>query len=136
MHYFHSSIHLPYNVFLLLNSQIISFIKVDKLVLLKYVFCHNSNHSHCLSRLMRKPTICIGKNKDTDQLRGDREADQRLCFCYSDVQFLYFLNPKFQASSHLLCLYSSICDGPAQTRNWLQARLSVYPPQNYLRPIT
>ena len=33
---------------------------------------------------MRKPTICIGENKDADQLRGDREADQRLCFRYND----------------------------------------------------
>ena len=37
-----------------------------------------------LSRLMGKPTICICENKDADQLRGDREADQRLCFRYSD----------------------------------------------------
>ena len=35
-----------------------------------------------LSRLMGKPTICIGENKDADQLRGNREADQRLCFRY------------------------------------------------------
>ena len=33
---------------------------------------------------MRKPTICIGENKGADQLRGNREADQRLCFRYSD----------------------------------------------------
>ena len=33
---------------------------------------------------MRKPTFCICKNKDTDQLRGNREADQRLCFRYID----------------------------------------------------
>ena len=33
---------------------------------------------------MRKPTICICENKDADQLRGNREADQRLCFCYLD----------------------------------------------------
>ena len=33
---------------------------------------------------MRKPTLCICENKDADQLRGDREADQRLCFCYID----------------------------------------------------
>ena len=33
---------------------------------------------------MGKPTICIGENKDADQLRGDREADQRLCFRYLD----------------------------------------------------
>ena len=33
---------------------------------------------------MRKPTFCIGENKDADQLRGNREADQRLCFRYID----------------------------------------------------
>ena len=33
---------------------------------------------------MGKPTICIGENKGTDQLRGNREADQRLCFRYLD----------------------------------------------------
>ena len=33
---------------------------------------------------MRKPTICLSENKDTDQLRGNREADQRLCFHYLD----------------------------------------------------
>ena len=33
---------------------------------------------------MRKPAFCICENKDADQLRGNREADQRLCFCYKD----------------------------------------------------
>ena len=33
---------------------------------------------------MGKPTICIGENKGADQLRGNHEADQRLCFRYSD----------------------------------------------------
>ena len=33
---------------------------------------------------MRKPTFCICENKDADQLRGNREADQRLCFPYTD----------------------------------------------------
>ena len=37
-----------------------------------------------MSRLMGKPTICKGENKGADQLRGNREADQRLCFRYSD----------------------------------------------------
>ena len=32
-----------------------------------------------MSRLMGKPTICIGENKD-----ADREADQCLCFRHSD----------------------------------------------------
>ena len=31
-----------------------------------------------------KPTICIGENKDADQLCGNREADQRLRFSCSD----------------------------------------------------
>ena len=33
---------------------------------------------------MRKPAFCICENKDADQLRGNREADQRLCFRYID----------------------------------------------------
>ena len=33
---------------------------------------------------MRKPDFCICENKDADQLRGNREADQRLCFRYMD----------------------------------------------------
>ena len=37
-----------------------------------------------LSLVMRKPTFCICENKDADQLRGDRKADQRLCFRYID----------------------------------------------------
>ena len=44
---------------------------------------------HCLdscnmSRVTRKPAFCRCENKDADQLRGDREADQRLCFRYID----------------------------------------------------
>ena len=37
-----------------------------------------------MSGVMRKPTFCICENKDADQLRGKREADQRLCFRYLD----------------------------------------------------
>ena len=33
---------------------------------------------------MRKPAFCICKNKDADQLRGNREANQHLCFRYKD----------------------------------------------------
>ena len=43
-----------------------------------------STYSKYLSRVMRKPTICICENKDADQLRGNCEADQRLCFRYLD----------------------------------------------------
>ena len=65
---------------------------------------------------MGKPTICIGENKDADQLRGNREADQRLCFRKSDstIPLLLKLNPKFQASSSFLCLYRPVCVGPVR----------------------
>ena len=46
---------------------------------------------------MRKPAFCICENKDADQLRGNREADQRLCFRYtaSTISLL----PKYEISS-------------------------------------
>ena len=53
---------------------------------------------------MGKPTICIGENKGADQLRGNRQI----------VQFLFYLNPKFQASTSLLCLYRPVCVGPVR----------------------
>ena len=33
---------------------------------------------------MRKLVFGICENKDADQLRGNRKADQPLCFCYTD----------------------------------------------------
>ena len=47
-----------------------------------------------MSLYVRKPTICMGENKDADQLRGNREADQRLCFRYTDSTFPPLLIPK------------------------------------------
>ena len=37
-----------------------------------------------MSPVIRKPAFCICENKDADQLRGNREADQRLCFRHID----------------------------------------------------
>ena len=53
-----------------------------------------------MSRLMGKPTICIGKNKDADQLRG--KLISAFVFATRIVQFLFYLNLKFQAPSSLL----------------------------------
>ena len=82
---------------------------------------------------MGKPTFCIGENKDAaDQLRGNREADQRLCFRYKDStiplpsyreadQRLCFRYkdstiplPKFQVSISFLCFHSPVCVGPVR----------------------
>ena len=60
-----------------------------------------------MSRLVGKPTICICENKGADQLRA-------FVFATRIVQFLFYLNPKFQASSSFLSLYRSICDGPVR----------------------
>ena len=46
---------------------------------------------------MRKLAFCICKNKDADQLRGNREADQHLCFCHTDSTIP--LQPKSEISS-------------------------------------
>ena len=51
---------------------------------------------------MGKPTICIGKNKSADQLCGNREANQRLSFRYSDSTIPPLLNSQIKASSLLL----------------------------------
>ena len=52
---------------------------------------------HTLNKNSGFPAFCICENKDADQLRGDREADQRLCFRYTDSTIP--LLPKFEISS-------------------------------------
>ena len=59
-----------------------------------------------MSRVVRQPTLCICVNKGAGQLRSNFEA---FVFATQIVQFLFFLNPKFPVSSHVLCLYSSVC---------------------------
>ena len=63
---------------------------------------------HYLSRVVRKQDYYLCENKVTDQLCS------AFVFATQKVQPLVFLNPKFQASSHLQCLYSSICVGPGR----------------------
>ena len=46
---------------------------------------------------MGKPMICIGENKDADQLRGNREADQHLCFRYLDSIIPHLLKAKISS---------------------------------------
>ena len=52
---------------------------------------------------MRKPGFfCICENKE------------QISFATRIVHFLFYLNPKFQVSSHLLWLYSPVCVGPGR----------------------
>ena len=63
---------------------------------------------------MRKLAFCICENKDADQLRGNREADQRLCFRYTDSTIP--LLPKSEISS-LLQSSVAVQPGLCQTRS-------------------
>ena len=58
---------------------------------------------------MGKPTNSICENKDADQ-----KLISAFVFATLIVQFLYSLNLKFKAFSHLLCLHSLICVGPVR----------------------
>ena len=62
-----------------------------------YVFVGIFVAVHGMSLVLRKPAFCICENKDADQLRGNREADQRLCFLYTDSAIL--LLPTSEISS-------------------------------------
>ena len=84
-----------------------------------------------MSPVMRKPAFCIYENKEADQLRKQRsrsasktkkqisfEVTAKLISAFvlaiRIVQSLFYLNTKFQASSHLLWLYSRVCVGPGR----------------------
>ena len=88
------------------------------------IYIHKTKNlrSKYRNRLMGKPTICIGENKDADQLRGDREADQRLCFRYWDSTFPLLLKSEissFQLFSVLV--QAGLC------RTWSETTLLVFP---------
>ena len=63
---------------------------------------------------MRKLDFCLCENKDADQLRGSREADQRLCFFYMDSTIP--LLPKSEISR--LVQSSSVVVQPGLCRTW------------------
>ena len=62
---------------------------------------------------MRKPDFCICENKHADQLRGNREADQRLCFRYMDSTI-----PLLSKSEISILQPSSVAVQPGLCRTW------------------
>ena len=64
---------------------------------------------------MGKPTICIGKNRGVDQLQSNCEADQRLCFHYTDSTI------PLLSKSKISSLYpSSVTVQPDLCQIWLE----------------
>ena len=70
---------------------------------------------YVLSHVMRKTSFCIYvKVKAQITFAVTEMLIISFVFATRIVQFLYFLNLNFRASSHLLCLYSSVCVGPVR----------------------
>ena len=67
-----------------------------------------------MSRIVRKPDFCLGENKGADQLRGKAKLISAFVFATQIVQFLLYLNQKFQASTSFLSLYRPVCVGPGR----------------------
>ena len=65
-----------------------------------------------VNSVMRNPAFCLWENKDVDQLTA--QLISAFVFATWIVQFLFFLNPKFQASSLLQLLYRPVCVGSGQ----------------------
>ena len=65
-----------------------------------------------MSHVMRKRDYCLCENKAQISFAVTAKLISAFVFATRIVQFLFFSNPKFQASSHLLCLYSSVCVRP------------------------
>ena len=81
---------------------------------LPYTWYRVTSYAADMSHRMGKPTICIGENKGADQLRSNREADQRLCFRYMDSTI-----PLLFQRLIIFCVQSSLC------RTWSEPKLLV-----------
>ena len=69
--------------------------------------------SHCI----RKPTKCFCENKGTDQLSGNREADQLLCFRCTDSTILLLLK------SEISCYPASVTVQAGLCQTWSEPKL-------------
>ena len=82
-----------------------------------------------MSRDARKPDNCLCENKGADQLRGNREADQRLCFRYSDSTIPPLLNSKISSFKLLsVTVQVGLCQTWSETpkTGFLASRLICY----------
>ena len=70
-----------------------------------------------MSRAMRKPDFCLRENKGADQLRSNCEADQRLCFRYTDSTIPLLLKYEISSiypSSEFRKLHRPVCVRPGR----------------------
>ena len=67
-----------------------------------------------MSLVMRKAVFAYAKTKTQISCAVTAQLISAFVFAIWILQSLFFLNPKFQASSYLLWLYSLVCIGPAR----------------------
>ena len=67
-----------------------------------------------VSLVMRKPAFAYAETKTQISCAVTAQLISAFLFAILIVQSLYYLNPKFQASSHLLWLYRLVCVGPGR----------------------
>ena len=67
-----------------------------------------------MSFVLRKPPFCICEKKTQISYAVTAKLISAFVFATQIVQSLYCLNPKFQASSHLLWLHSPVCIEPGR----------------------
>ena len=80
-----------------------------------------SGGGYYLSLVMRKPDFCLCKNKGADQLHSNCEADQRLCFRYSDSTIPLLLISKIPSFWP-----SSVAVQPGLCWTWSKLELLVF----------
>ena len=73
---------------------------------------------------MRKPDFAYAKLKTQISFAVTAKLISAFVFAIRIVQSLYYLNPIFQASSHLLwLLYSPVCVGPGRKPSHNEAHI-------------
>ena len=77
-------------------------------------FFNTRTHNRKMSRVVRKPAFAYAKTKTQISFAVTAKLISAVVFAIRKVQSLYYLNPKFQASSHLLWLYSPVCVRPGR----------------------
>ena len=67
-----------------------------------------------MSLVVRKPDFAYAKLKTQISFAVTAKLISAFVFAIRIVQSLYYVNPIFQSSSHLLWLYSPVCVGPGR----------------------
>ena len=69
---------------------------------------------HIGAVLWENQQSAYGKTKAQISFAVTAKPISTFVFATRIVQFLFYLNPKFQASSSFLCLYRPVCVGPGR----------------------